>query len=127
MHLFRILGFIPCVLLLASCTATSNKVTMAPFGKTAEGDAVELGPKGITCNAISPGFFHTGLGGAFTEGEPPTEETMPFYKMTTERTPVGRWANPKDIGGIGVFLASDAASFVNGQTLTVDGGHSVRM
>ena len=84
--------------------------------------AVELGPQGVTCNAISPGFFHTGLGGAFTEGEPPSEEAMPFYKLATERTPVGHWADPKDIAGIGVFLASDAASFVNGAVLTIDGG-----
>lgn len=84
--------------------------------------AVELGPRGVTCNAISPGFFHTGLGGALTEGEPPGEDAMPIYNLATERTPLGRWAEPKEIGGIGVFLASDAASFVNGAVLTIDGG-----
>ena len=43
----------------------------------------------------------------------------------SEHTPLGRWGDPSEIAGIAVFLASDAASYVNGSILTIDGGMSV--
>ena len=87
--------------------------------------AVELGPQGVTCNCIAPGYFHTELGGALTEGEPPPEPVRLFYDKVSEHTPLGRWGDPSEIAGIAVFLASDAASYVNGSILTIDGGMSV--
>jgi gluconate 5-dehydrogenase len=47
-----------------------------------------------------------------------------FTRWVEQRTPLGRWAKPGEIGGAAVFLASDAASYVNGHVLTVDGGMS---
>jgi gluconate 5-dehydrogenase len=77
--------------------------------------AVELGPKGITCNAIAPGYFATEL-------NKPLMANAEFNEFVQHRTPVGRWGQPEELGGAVVFLASDAGSFVNGHTLMIDGG-----
>jgi gluconate 5-dehydrogenase len=82
--------------------------------------AVELGPKGVTCNAIAPGYFATELNTALV-ADPE------FSAFVARRTPLGRWAQPEEIGGVAVFLASDAASYVNGVTLFVDGGLTVSL
>jgi gluconate 5-dehydrogenase len=50
-----------------------------------------------------------------------------FTKWVEERTPAGRWAQPEELGGAVVFLASDAAAYVNGHVLAVDGGLSVSL
>jgi gluconate 5-dehydrogenase len=79
--------------------------------------AAELGPKGITVNAIAPGYVATELNTALINNKK-------FNEWVCRRTPLGRWAEPREIGGAAVFLASDAASYVNGHVLTVDGGIS---
>jgi gluconate 5-dehydrogenase len=76
--------------------------------------AVELGPSGVRCNAIAPGYFRT-------EATAPLVETE-VGRQISARTPLRRWGNTDEIGGAAVFLASDAASYVNGAILTVDGG-----
>src|SRR5437899_1022099 len=78
--------------------------------------AAELGDKGITSNALSPGFFAT-----------ETNEKLaasPQGQRQRERCPAKRWAEPAEIAGAAIFLASPAASYVNGHTLIVDGGVS---
>jgi gluconate 5-dehydrogenase len=77
--------------------------------------AVELGPHSITCNAIAPGFFAT-------ETNLPVFDDPQRSAYFAERTALGRWGQPHEIAGAAVFLASDAASFVTGHVLTVDGG-----
>jgi gluconate 5-dehydrogenase len=79
--------------------------------------AVEFGPQGITTNAIAPGYFATETNAAMVD-DPEVED---FVKR---RIPLQRWGEPKEIAGAAVFLASDAASYVNGHVLTVDGGLS---
>lgn len=81
-----------------------------------KGLAAELGEAGITVNAIGPGFVHTAATQVHA-GE--------FADMVVKRTPAKRWGQPEDIGGAAVFLASDAAAYVNGHLLVVDGGFSV--
>lgn len=85
------------------------RVGAAEFGKT------EADGKGITCNAIAPGYF-------LTEINTQLLDDKPFTEWVTNRTPAGRWADPSELGGAAVFLMSPAASFVNGQVLVVDGG-----
>lgn len=75
----------------------------------------ELGPKGIRCNAIAPGYF-------VTDGTRPVHDDPQFNAMICARTPLGRWGDPKELVGIAVFLMSAASSYVNGATIPVDGG-----
>lgn len=77
--------------------------------------AAELGPHNITANAIAPGFFATETNAAMVADR----ETTAWVE---KRTPLRRWGRPDEIAGAAVFLASDAASYVSGHVLTVDGG-----
>jgi len=79
--------------------------------------AVEFGPRGITTNAIAPGYFATETNAAMVDDP----EVEGFVKR---RIPLQRWGKPSEVAGAAVFLASDAASYVNGHVLTVDGGLS---
>jgi gluconate 5-dehydrogenase len=82
--------------------------------------AAEMGRHGITINALAPGYFATELNTALMNDEA-------FTKWVEARTPAGRWAKPEELGGAVVFLASDAAAYVNGHVLAVDGGLSVSL
>lgn len=75
--------------------------------------AVELAPHGVTVNAIAPGATHTAM-----SGEVFTSEVRRQYEA---RIPVGRIAEPSDLAGAAVFLASDEASYVTGHEVLVDG------
>jgi gluconate 5-dehydrogenase len=82
--------------------------------------AAELGREGITINALAPGYFATELNTALLQN-------AEFTAWVERRTPAGRWAKPEELGGAVVFLASDAAAYVNGHVLAVDGGLSVSL
>jgi len=82
--------------------------------------AVELGPHGIRSNAIAPGFFATEANADMVDDP----EVSEFVEV---RVPMARWGEPHEIAGAAVFLASEAASYINGQVLAIDGGHSVKM
>lgn len=79
--------------------------------------ATELGPLGIRCNGIAPGFFATDANAAMVQ-DPKVNQWLEM------RAPLRRWGDPSEIGGAAVFLASPAASYINGHILTVDGGVS---
>jgi len=77
--------------------------------------AAEWGPKNVRVNAIAPGLIRTDFARALWQDE----------KRRTEReaqTPLRRLGEPRDIGGIAVFLASEAAAFITGQVIVADGG-----
>lgn len=79
--------------------------------------AAELGERQITVNAIAPGFFAT------ERNEELTSDPL-IDVWLEQRTSLGRWAKPHEIGGAAVFLASEAASYVTGHVLFVDGGYA---
>lgn len=77
--------------------------------------ACEWGKYGITCNAIAPTFVRTPIN-SFQLDDPA------FYKTLIDRIPLGRIGQERDIAAAALFLSSDAAAFVSGQVLCVDGG-----
>jgi len=77
--------------------------------------AVEWAPHRIHVNAIGPGYFKTDL-------TRPLYGDPAFDEWVREKTPMGRWGEPKDLAGLVVFLASPASDFVTGQLIYVDGG-----
>jgi dehydrogenase/reductase SDR family protein 4 len=80
--------------------------------------AAEWGPKNVRVNAIAPGLVKTDFARALWEDEQRRKERE-------AATPLRRLGVPRDIGGIAVFLASDAAAFITGQTIVADGGVTI--
>lgn len=98
---------------IAPYTATKGAVRNLTRGMCAD-----WAKYGIQINAISPGFFRTKLNKALVDD--------PEFSLWLEkRTPTGRWGEVEELVGAAVFLSSDASSFVNGQTIYVDGGLTV--
>lgn len=95
---------------IAPYTATKGAV-----GNLTKGMATDWAKYGLNCNAIAPGYFETPLNAALMAD--PT-----FNAWLEKRTPAGRWGKVEELQGACIFLASDAASFVNGHILYVDGG-----
>ena len=81
--------------------------------------AVELGRDGIRTNAVAPGPILTEA--AIAEAGKPAD----WEEATIRRTPLGRMGRPEEVASVIAFLASDAASWVNGQVISVDGGKSI--
>lgn len=77
--------------------------------------AVEWSRRGVCVNAVAPGVFRTALNAELLDSTPRGQELL-------MRTPMGRFGKTEEVVGAVVFLASEAASFVSGQTLAIDGG-----
>jgi len=78
--------------------------------------ARELGRKGVTVNAVAPGFIATEMVKKMPEN---------VLKSMEEKVPLGRLGNPEEIASAYLFLSSDEASYINGATLSVDGGITI--
>lgn len=91
----------------------SSKGAVSQFTK---GLALELAPHGITVNAIAPGYMLTPLVKGYLEAD--AERT----RRILQRIALGRIGQPEEIGGALVFLASDAARYITGATIAIDGG-----
>jgi len=91
---------------------SASKAAVASLTKSL---ALEWGPRGVNVNAIAPGVFPTPLNKSLLEGTARGQEFL-------TRTPLKRFGRTEELAGAAVFLASDAASFVNGEVVSVDGG-----
>lgn len=118
-------GSIICTSSIAGIS-THGQPEVGPYGATKAGlsmlvryEARAYAPDGIRINAIAPGFH-------LTEGNKAYDEMMggELVKAILPTIPMGRFAPPSEIRGLAIFLASDASSFITGQTIASDGGTS---
>lgn len=96
----------------ASCEVhySASKAAVIGFSKAL---SKELGPSGITVNCIAPGVIDTDMNKMHGED---------VLKELTEETPIGRLGTPEEVAKLAIYLCSEAAAFVTGQTITMDGG-----
>jgi len=114
------------ILNIASLQSTRAFADSAPYG-AGKGGVVQLtraiaqawSPHGITCNAIGPGFFPTAL-------TAPVFADASLAQRHAAQTCIGRNGELSDLYGATVFLASDASTYITGQTLMVDGGYTAK-
>lgn len=104
--------------LIGSDVIGAYNITKAADLQLARNLALELGPRAIRVNAITPGIIRTDFARALWE-DPEAEAAI------RRATPLGRLGEPADVAGAALFLASDAARFVTGHGLVVDGGVTV--
>jgi len=108
--------------------------TLAAVNTLAQVAAIELGQHGITVNAVAPGWL--GLGDTSSEPAPSDSDTLyfagPFEEMgvdavryVTKGIPLGRLGKLEEVAGVCLFLASDAAGYVTGTYIKVDGGYAI--
>lgn len=96
----------------ASCEVHYSTAKAALIGFT-KALAKEVGPSGITVNAIAPGVVRTDMNSAFSDED---------IKALSDETPVGRIAEPEEIAKAALYLASDDTSFITGDVLNISGG-----
>jgi NAD(P)-dependent dehydrogenase (short-subunit alcohol dehydrogenase family) len=108
---------------MSSMSAASAEPTKAVYAASkgaiallTKGLALELAPHGIRVNAIAPGYMLTSLVKGGLDADPERKQRV------LARIPLGRLGAPEEIGGALVFLASEAASYITGATITIDGG-----
>ncbi len=116
----RIIGMSSISALVGGRGQTHYTPTKAGVHALMQSMAIELGPYGITCNSVMPGTVATDI-----NAEDWTDVAKRDY--LNGRIPLGRFGEPDDIGGPVVFLASDAARYVNGASILVDGGLFVNL
>ena len=110
------------IICIGSMQSELARPTIAPYTATkgavknlVKGMCTDLAKYGIQVNGIGPGYF-------ITELTKPLAENPEFDAWLRARTPAARWGDTSELIGAAIFLASDAASFVNGQMVYVDGG-----
>jgi NAD(P)-dependent dehydrogenase (short-subunit alcohol dehydrogenase family) len=111
-HISSVMGF------LSKEKRDCYSATKAALLGLARASALDLGPFGVTVNCIAPGPFLTELPGSLLSDAE--------KKAFADRTALGRWGRPEELVGPALLLASDAGSYITGQTLIVDGGYVTR-
>lgn len=109
-----------CIINIASVAGLTGLAGQANYGAAKAGIlgftravAKELGSRGITVNAIAPGFISTDMTSVLPDA---------YKQEILRRIPLGRFGTPEDVAQVAVFLASPAGSYITGQTIVVDGG-----
>ncbi|NUH39664.1 SDR family oxidoreductase [Streptomyces samsunensis] len=97
-------------------TASAYAASKGAVGQFTKSVANEWAPRGVRVNAIAPGFIDTEMNVALVADETRNRQIL-------DRIPAGRWGTAQDIAGAALFLVSDAARFVHGTVLPVDGGY----
>ncbi|MFB9127564.1 SDR family oxidoreductase [Paraburkholderia dipogonis] len=116
-HWGRIINIASVSGIVASAGRTAYGASKAGLIGLTRQMAIELAPYGITANCVAPGPTETPLVQAVH-----TQETRDSY---FRRIPMRRYGKPEEMAGAVIFLASDDASFITGQTLAIDGGFSI--
>jgi NAD(P)-dependent dehydrogenase (short-subunit alcohol dehydrogenase family) len=111
-HIASIMG------LVSKAGRDAYSATKAALIGMARASALELGGFGVTVNCLAPGPFLTDLPGRLLSAA----EKEAFAQMTA----LGRWGEPRELVGPALLLASDAGSYITGETLVVDGGYVAR-
>lgn len=86
--------------------------------------AIDLGPMGVRCNAIAPGWIDTPLNASYVNSQPDRDVVI---EALANLHPVGRVGAPADVAAVVVWLASEESRFVTGQIITIDGGRTARL
>lgn len=107
-HISSVLG------LTAKAGRSAYSATKAALIGMTRSMALDLGPFGITVNCLAPGPFLTDL--------PASVLSQEEQRQFAERTAIGRWADPQELAGPALLLASNAGSYITGTTILVDGG-----
>jgi NAD(P)-dependent dehydrogenase (short-subunit alcohol dehydrogenase family) len=111
-HISSVMGF------LSKEKRNVYSATKSALIGLARASALDLGPFGITVNCLAPGPFLTDLpGGLLSDAE---------KKAFADHTALGRWGDPKELVGPALLLASEAGSYITGETIVVDGGYLTR-
>jgi NAD(P)-dependent dehydrogenase (short-subunit alcohol dehydrogenase family) len=111
-HISSIMGFV------SKEKRNAYSATKAALLGLARASALDVGEDGITVNCLAPGPFLTDMPGKILS----TDEKRAFAQMTA----LNRWGDPAELVGPALMLASEAGSYITGQTLVVDGGYLTR-
>lgn len=114
----RIIDICSAMTALARANVVPYTTAKGAVGNLTKGMCADWAKHGLNINGLAPGYFKTELTAALAEDPE-------FNAWLEGRTPQGRWGRVEELTGAAVFLASDAASFVNGHVLYIDGGLTV--
>ena len=110
-----IINFASLLTFQGGLTVPAYAASKGAVGQVTKSFANEWTARGVTVNAVAPGYIETDMNEALLNNEA-------RFKSISERIPAGRWGTAEDFKGTCVFLASKASSYVSGHVLVVDGG-----